>query len=88
MHAGTEPRWSRRGGDIVYYLRGNTLKQYDAGTGTSGVVHTFAEFGRVSGNGESDLCEDGDHMVLVGDGRHVFVAASTASTSEATTTSP
>jgi hypothetical protein len=73
MNASTEPRWSRSDPSLVYYMRGNQLKSYSAATGAVNVVHTFAEYGRISGNGESDICFDGDHMVVVGDGRFVFV---------------
>ena len=36
-------------------------------------MHTFSEYTVVTGKGESDICFDGDHFVLVGDGRYVFV---------------
>ena len=73
--ASSEPRWSRRDPNLLYYIPvyGNSLKSYDAASGVSSVVHTFAEYSRISGRGESDICFDGDHFVLVGDDRDVFV---------------
>jgi hypothetical protein len=73
MTANTQPRWSRSDNNVVYYERVNQLKSYNAATNAVGLVHTFAEYGAISGNGESDLSWDGDHVVLVGDGREVFV---------------
>lgn len=69
----SEPRWSRRDPNVLYYVRGNELKQYNAATGVSSVVHTFSEYTTVYGAGESDICFDGDHFVFVGDSRDVFV---------------
>jgi len=73
--ANSEPRWSRRDPNLLYYIPvyGNSLKSFDAASGASSVVHTFAEYSRISGRGESDICFDGDHFVLVGDDRDVFV---------------
>jgi hypothetical protein len=73
IHASSEPRWSRSDAQVLYFLNGNQLKRYHVGQGATAVVHTFGEYGRISGNGESDLCFDGQHMVLAGDGRFVFV---------------
>jgi hypothetical protein len=69
----SEPRWSRTDPDLLYYVSGNRLKSYHAGSGLVAVVHTFSEYAAVSGRGESDLCFDGQHLVLTGDGREVFV---------------
>jgi len=73
IHAGSEPRWSRTNSSVIYYINGNRLKQYDVSNGATSVVHTFSEYGSISGRGESDICFDGSHFVLVGDGRHIFV---------------
>jgi len=73
ISASTEPRWSRRDPNLLYYLYGNSLKSYDVASGLRAVVRTFAEYARISGRGESDLCLDGDHFVLVGDDHDVFV---------------
>jgi hypothetical protein len=71
--AASEPRWSRHDAHVLYYVSGNRLKQYDTASGEVGLVHTFAEYSLIGGAGESDICFDGDHFVLVGDYRDVFV---------------
>ncbi|MBI4638162.1 MAG: hypothetical protein HY727_17640 [Candidatus Rokubacteria bacterium] len=72
--ASSEPRWSRLDPNVLYYHPwGNRLERHDAATGQSSVVHTFSEYTEISGFGESDICFDGDHLVLVGDNRYVFV---------------
>ena len=73
VHAGSEPRWSRHDPEVFYYLSGNELRRFHVGARAASSVRTFSEYGRVSGNGESDLCFDGDHLVLVGDARYVFL---------------
>src|SRR6266542_3913687 len=73
VHAGSEPRWSRSDANVIYYLRGNQLKQYNVATDAMSVVHTFSEYSSISGKGESDICFDGNHFVFAGDNRYVFV---------------
>src|SRR5262245_16283787 len=73
INAASEPRWSRQDPNVLYYVRGNQLKSYNVGTNASTVIHTFSEYSRISGNGESDISFDGDHFVLAGDGRFIFV---------------
>src|SRR5712692_162345 len=72
LDAASEPRWSRRDPGVLYYVTGNRLRQYDTATGTSSTVHTFGEYSAINGRGESDICFDGDHFVLVGDYRDIF----------------
>jgi hypothetical protein len=69
----SEPRWSRRNPNILFYVSENQIKQFDVAGGKASVVHTFKEYRSVRGHGESDICFDGDHLVLAGDGRFVFV---------------
>ena len=69
----SQPRWSRRSPDVFYYLSGNTLKSYDVATDARAVVRVFGEYAGINGLGESDISSDGDHFVLVGDFRDVFV---------------
>lgn len=69
----SEPRWSRHDPDLLYYLLGNSLKSYHVASGVRSVVQAFPEYTRLSGRGESDIGFDGDHLVLVGDDRDVFV---------------
>lgn len=73
MSASSEPRWSRSRPGVIYYLKGNQLKQYSTATSAVSVLHTFAEYKSVSGKGESDICFDGDHLVLAGDNRYIFL---------------
>ena len=73
ISASSEPRWSRKDNVTLYYHVANMLKSYNVGTGQIRVVHTFSEYSSISGRGESDISQDGDHMVLVGDGRFIFV---------------
>src|SRR6185369_1821694 len=73
INSSSEPRWSRTDTTTLYYLRGNQLKSYNISTGSINVVHTFSEYSAISSHGESDICFDGNHFVLAGDNRYVFV---------------
>jgi hypothetical protein len=73
INASSEPRWSRSDPNVLYYLQGNQLKQYNVGTQTTSVVHAFTEYSRISGKFKSDISFDGNHFVFVGDNRYVFV---------------
>jgi len=75
INSSSEPRWSRKDNSTLYYHRGNQLKSYDVSIGSMTVVHTFGEYSSIAGNGEMDISQDGDHFVLVGDSRYVFVYA-------------
>ena len=80
INASSEPRWSRRDANVLYYVTGNQLKEYNTAIGVTSVVHTFGEYARISGKGESDISVDGDHFVLVGDDRDIFVYEISADT--------
>lgn len=73
VNASSEPRWSRLDPDIFYYVSGNQLKKYDTATDSISVLRAFSEYSTIHGSGESDICFDGDHLVLVGDHRDIFV---------------
>jgi hypothetical protein len=73
ISAASEPRWSRTDRDVLYYHYGNQLRSYNTATDLIAILHVFGEYGSISGKGESDISFDGDHLVLVGDNRHVFV---------------
>jgi len=73
ISSSSEPRWSRKNPSILFYVSENQLKQFDVASRKASVVHTFKEYRSVRGHGESDICFDGDHLVLAGDGRFVFV---------------
>jgi hypothetical protein len=67
VHAASEPRWSRRDPNLLYYVAGNDLMKLDVATDTTGLVHSFAEYAAIRGRGESDISQDGDHFVFAGD---------------------
>ena len=73
VHASSQPRWSRSNAKLLYFVNGNTLYTVDVDSLVVSVVRAFGEYGSISGHGESDICFDGNHLVLVGDGRDVFV---------------
>src|SRR5262245_41926834 len=73
IDASEEPRWSRRDPNVFYYHKSNQLRSYNVGSDTSSVVHTFSQYSSISGMGESDISLDGDHFVLAGDRRYIFV---------------
>ena len=73
INSSSEPRWSRKDQVTIYYHAGNQLKSYDIVSGTTAVVHSFNEYASISGQGEMDISEDGDHLVLTGDGHAIFV---------------
>jgi hypothetical protein len=71
--ASSEPRWSRTDPNVFYYVSGNQLRHFNVGTNASAMVHTFTEYTTISGKGESDICFDGNHFVLAGNNREIFV---------------
>jgi hypothetical protein len=73
VNSSSEPRWSRTAANILYYHAGNQLKQLDVSSNRASVIHTFTEYSRIDGAGESDICFDGNHLVLAGDKRFIFV---------------
>ncbi|HEY3127930.1 MAG TPA: hypothetical protein VGL91_00600 [Acidobacteriota bacterium] len=73
INASTEPRWSRHDLNVLYFVQGNQFNAYNVATDLLYNLHTFSEYRAISGKGESDICFDGSHFVLVGDNRQVFV---------------
>ncbi len=73
VNTSTEPRWSRTNPNVLFFVSGNKLMALDVAAGATSLVHSFSEYGVVSGMGESDISRDGDHFVLAGDKRYVFV---------------
>lgn len=73
VDAVSQPRWSRRDPDLFYFLSANTLSSFRVSTGAIATVRAFPEYARIDGRGESDISEDGDHFVFIGDDREVFV---------------
>ena len=41
--ASSEPRWSRHDANLLYYVTGNQLKQFDTASRTASAVHTFSD---------------------------------------------
>lgn len=70
----SEPRWSRRNPDVMYFIDKNALWMEHPSTGQRALIHVFSEYiastagGRhgVHGRGESDISEDDGHLVLAG----------------------
>jgi hypothetical protein len=73
ISASSEPRWSRHEPNTLYYIHLNQLKSHNVSSGETRVIRRFDEYRTISGKGESDICFDGNHFVLVGDGREIFV---------------
>jgi len=71
--AGSEPRWHPMDPNWLLFLNGNSVWGYNQSTGVAFENHKFAQFSKISALGESDLSRDGDHIVLVGDDRHIFL---------------
>src|SRR5262245_43658760 len=69
----SEPRWSKSDPDVLFYIVGNKLMKYNVATSINSTLHTFNEYSAISGKGESDISDDGDHFVFAGDSRYVFV---------------
>lgn len=66
-------RWDRKNPRRLYYIYLNELRWFDTGDFANwGIVRKFSEFPNVSGMGESDISQDGDHFVLCS-GRNIFV---------------
>jgi len=83
VNAGAEPRWSKSDPALLYFVNGNQLKQIDVNSDSQTVIHTFTEYGTITGKGESDISEDGKHFVFAGDNRYVFVFDITTKTKSA-----
>jgi hypothetical protein len=73
IHASAQPRWSRSSTNVLYFLNGNRVKSYNVSTDATSTVHTFSEYGSISGHGESDISFAGNKLVLAGDSTAVFV---------------
>ena len=69
-----EPRWSHTENDVFYYHDDNRLMKYKIATTVATTVANFPQFERITfGGGECDISEDGDHLMIAGDMRHVGV---------------
>ncbi len=73
ISGGSEPRWSRRDLNTIYYHVGNQLKSYEVATRVTAVVRTFSEYASITGKGKTDISYDGDHFIFIGDSRELFI---------------
>src|SRR5262245_25091649 len=73
VNVSTEPRWSRTDPDVLYFVSGNSFNKLTVSSGAVATLHTFSEYSKISGKGESDISRDGDHFVFAGDNRYIFV---------------
>lgn len=74
LSASAEPRWSMTDPNVFYFHQGNSLYEYNLQSRQKSLVKTFSEFRTISfGNGEADISEDGDRMLIVGDDREIGV---------------
>lgn len=70
--ASEEPRWSTKSPSTFYYIPyglRNHLMSYQISNGQSiaKILREFKEYVAIKGMGESDISEDGDHLVLRGE---------------------
>ncbi len=71
-----EPRWSTHDPNIFYFHEENRLMTYAVKTRQKNLIETFTQFKSITfGGGESDLSEDGDHLIIFGDESQVGVYA-------------
>ncbi len=68
-----EGLWDNTDPNLIWYHKQNLLWRYDVSTGLGAVVREFKEYSSISGMGESSLSEDGNHLVLCGDGKEIFL---------------
>lgn len=74
LNASARAKWSHDNPYRLYYYEGNRLMSLDVGSMERGAVHTFTQFQSVSdAGGASDLSEDGDHLLILGDNRFLGV---------------
>ncbi len=67
-----EPRWSITNPNLFYFHEGNQLKQYDLATQQKTVVGIFTQYSSITfGGGESDISDDGDYLIIIGNERYV-----------------
>ncbi len=62
----SRPRWSRTDPDVLTYLAGNEIRQFDVGDWVATPLHAFNEYPAVDDHGEADLSYDGRQRVLSG----------------------
>jgi hypothetical protein len=81
ISARAEPRWSVSDPNVFYFHEDNQLRKFELTHRRKIVVHTFRQFNEINfGGGETDISEDGDHIVVIGDERYVGVYRFSAGT--------
>lgn len=72
--ANGEARWSADP-NVLYYVNVNVnaLYAYNLTADSIDLVQVFKNYKRISGHGESDTSPDGNHLVLSGDHKEVFI---------------
>lgn len=74
LEAGARAKWSHAEPFRLYYYEANRLMALDVSSLQRDVVFTFGQFRSVSdAGGASDLSEDGDHLLVLGDNRFLGV---------------
>lgn len=80
-----EPRWSTTNPNIFYFHTGNQILKFDVSTKQKSLVRAFTQFTSINfGGGESDISEDGNHLVIIGDKKLVGVYTISANSLGAT----
>lgn len=74
LDAGARAKWSHADPFRLFYYEANRLMTLDVSTLDRQVLHTFTQYRSVSdAGGASDVSEDGDHLLVLGDGRFLGV---------------
>jgi hypothetical protein len=69
-----EPRWSCNDPNLFYFHEDNHLMTFDVSSKQKRILRSFTQFNSITfGGGESDLSEDGENLMIVGDERQVGV---------------
>lgn len=71
LSADSEPCWSRTDEHILYYRWNNEVREFDVRTEVWVTLRKFPA--PISGRGESDLSNDGDHLVLADDANRIWI---------------
>lgn len=66
------PVWSRSDKELVYFIVGSSVKSCNVTTRAIELVMHFSGYSALTTFGESDIADDGNYLVLAGDGKHVF----------------
>lgn len=72
----SEPRWSITDPNVFFYHKNGTnqLLKYDIATKKETLLRQFTQYSEIDfGGGESDISDDGDHLIIRGDDRYIGV---------------